>query len=182
MKIPDCTLEERQPATSCNARDWVKGEWVYCATPTEGTRCGNHDGHEGVEAKKEKQQAFLNEHDKVMAERLQARYEELKQTPGSANDLDDEIIGLGAMIDVLEEHPALNCELIRRAKETKAKLIEIRTRTGIMVRDAVTTDLIWNTLTDILEKRLSDVEIRKQVLRDLAVWLDGLLRARVKGA
>ena len=156
----------READKTCNARVRLQdGTESYCQIETDTReRCVAHNPD-----KRRK----LKEASESVAERLEKRAAELRQDPRNVYELDDEIIKLGALIDILEaDHPVINAEIIRRLKETKQKLIVARVNIELKLQMAVPKKMVYDEAIKLFEKHIVDANSRVIAVTEFAAWLD----------
>ena len=174
------TIEPRDPDEQhCNARIWRAEQELYCENPPKepGIRCEHH--MPPVPATAEEQVAAI-----LDTEKIAQRVEKLRANRKNITELDDEILGLAAIIDETEEHydaitnPLIKKEfadLIARMKKTKAEIIEKRINIEIKLRLVLDADLLWNKIGEVFERTIADENARKVAKIEVAKLLDDLV-------
>jgi hypothetical protein len=166
----------KEATETCNARVWINQEEKYCDKPVEEKRrCALHD-ITGRRAAYRKASMIPDDIRWAMARELEERSADLAKNRRNITELDDEIIKLGALIDMIEAMDPLGAvEDIRKLKETKASLILTRVNIEIKLHQILNTGMVWEKLRELFEKHVVDANARLAVEHDFADWLDSLV-------
>ena len=150
----------------------TQGQEGYCQQPSvDGGRCQTHRTERLTEARRQQEQT-VNAAD---AKRARVRYKQLAKDPHNIVKLDQDVLALSAMIDVLQEKdPIGQADVIRRMKETKAKLVETLVRVEPQVHQIVLTfvEAVWSMVQRIFEDAIPDEAKRRAALQQMAVFLN----------
>jgi hypothetical protein len=105
---------------------------------------------------------------------------ELKRQGRSIIDLDEDILGLTALIDLVlaQNRPGMP-SLVARLMLAKADLIETKINIREKMRVALNADFLWEKMRRITKETIGDRETRRQMELEYAKLLDELVEAEL---
>lgn len=163
----------------CNARVWLKGEKEsYCSTKTEvqGIRCTRHK----PKNIKEQTAELIASLDR---QAIQDRVKELAQDESNLTELDNEILGLAAIIDDLEKmyhqvpYALERAETIGKLKRIKADLIEKKVNMDYKARVIMDADSVWGKISTVIDETVEDEGIRYKLKDKIMKVLDTMVES-----
>lgn len=174
MPFKEFTIDFKKAEVTCNARVWLKNNTeAYCKVKAnvKGERCERHTPRTSKEREAELI-ASLNRTSLI------DRVRELAQDDSNLTELDNEILGLAAIIDDLEDlyhhttYALERAETIAKLKKIKAELIEKKVNMDYKARVIMDADSIWSKISTIIDEVVQDEGIRFKLKDQVIKVLD----------
>ncbi len=173
MPFKEFSISFKKVGETCNARVWLKdNKESYCLAKTKDEkRCDRH-------LPKNRAEQTLELLASLDRKAIQDRVKELAQIEGSTTELDDEILGLAAIIDDLEKsyhhipYAQDRAETIGKLKKVKADLIEKKVNMEYKAKVIMDADSIWGKISTIIDETVQDEGIRFKLKDQVMKVLD----------
>lgn len=158
MPFKEFSIEYKKAEETCNARVWLKdGKEAYCDTKAKGDRCGRHTPR----TIREREYGIIAS---LNRQALRDRVKELAKDESNLTELDNEILGLAAIIDDLEAiyhhtpYALERAETIGKLKKIKAELIDKKVNMEYKARVIMDADSIWGKISNIIDEVMGEFQ------------------------
>jgi len=174
-KLEESKLPRKEPDETCNKRIYRGGKDVYCDTKADEKRCKKH-----LPQNKATKEKALEEVDR---QAVSERVLELRDDVKNLTELDDEILGLAAIIDDLERNyhrsgwPLERANTIGKLKKIKAEIIEKKINIEFKDRLILNVDSVWEQLKTAIDDVIKDKNLNAQLKDRCARVLDTVVES-----